>query len=43
MNINDYLLTSLRDGQSAEEIAKDLSSALQAAEKQLAEEQSYNL
>ena len=38
MNINDYLLTSLRDGQSAEEIAKDLSSALQAAEKQLAEE-----
>lgn len=38
MNINDYLLTSLRDGQSAEEIAKDLSSALQRAEKQLAEE-----
>ena len=38
MNINDYLLTSLRDGQSAEDLAKDLSSALQAAEKQLAEE-----
>lgn len=43
MNINDYLLTSLRDGQSAEEIAKDLSSALQAAEKQLAKEQSSQL
>lgn len=38
MNINDYLLTSLRDGQSAENLAKDLSAALQAAEKQLAEE-----
>lgn len=38
MNINDYLLTSLRDGQSAEDLAKDLSAALQAAEKQLAEE-----
>lgn len=38
ININDYLLTSLRDGQSAEDLAKDLSSALQAAEKQLAEE-----
>lgn len=43
MNINDYLLTSLRDGQSAEDLAKDLSSALQAAEKQLAEEQSSQL
>ena len=38
MNINDYLLTSLRDGQSAEDLAKDLSAALQAAEKQLTEE-----
>lgn len=38
MNINDYLLTSLRNGISAEEIANNLSSALQAAEKQLAEE-----
>lgn len=38
ININDYLLTSLRDGQSAEDLAKDLSSALQIAEKQIAEE-----
>lgn len=38
ININDYLLTSLRDGQSAEDLAKDLSSALQAAEKQITEE-----
>lgn len=38
MNINDYLLTSLRDGQSAEDLAKNLSAALQAAEKQLTEE-----
>lgn len=38
ININDYLLTSLRDGQSAEDLAKDLSSALQRAEKQITEE-----
>lgn len=38
MNINDYLLTSLRDGQSAEDLAKDLSAALQVAEKQITEE-----
>ena len=38
MNINDYLLASLRDGQSAEDLAKDLSSALQIAEKQITEE-----
>ena len=38
MNINDYLLTSLRDGQSAEDLAKDLSSALQSAEQQIAKE-----
>lgn len=38
MNINDYLLTSLRDGQSAEDLAKDLSAALQIAEKQITEE-----
>lgn len=38
ININDYLLTSLRDGQSAEDLAKDLSAALQIAEKQITEE-----
>lgn len=38
ININDYLLTSLRDGQSAEDLAKDLSAALQVAEKQITEE-----
>ena len=38
MNINDYLLASLREGQSAEDLAKDLSSALQVAEKQITEE-----
>lgn len=38
ININDYLLTSLRNGQSAEDLAKDLSAALQVAEKQITEE-----
>ena len=38
ININDYLLASLREGQSAETLAKDLSAALQAAEKQITEE-----
>lgn len=38
ININDYLLASLREGQSAETLAKDLSASLQAAEKQLADE-----
>lgn len=38
MNINDYLLTSLRDGQSAETLASNLSAALQSAEQQIAKE-----